>query len=353
MTKINSIIIIAVAAILVVSAPWTYRHIRYPDYCKYSRQLHLTRTEARKALGKPSETAEWNASLYNSAYEGDWQHILKLTQKDRTSEIGSYYRNLAKAMTGSLPDGLMDYYQPFERGLFLPVNSSVSPFQIGCSAEVWYRLGALTMAEHSYMLSLIFSPHHYSTCALKRLAEISLIRGDDQAAAKYLRMLMKERGCRRWASDRLPGRQTEEVAEWLEQRREQLPETDIVHTASGTRAVLRNLLESHPESTLVMEYLLCFDILVKDLDSFIVDYQAGPGPVDSRLYQEAVLIFLAANDQLNEAAFKYFAIPSDVVKDFAGFSQMYASSGGDLKKMQAEWGDTYWFYYRYARRNEK
>lgn len=355
MTTKSRILLVSGIAIAVIAclAPGFYRWVRYPNYCAYSSQLSLTFPEARKSLGRPNADTEWASSLYITAFNGDWKHLLELTEEDRTSTIGSYYHNLASAMRGCLTDDFFSYYQPFERGLFLPVNENVTPFQIGCSAEVWYQLGALTMAEHSYMLALIFSPHHESTCAFIRLAEISLIRGDDAAAEKYLYILMRQKRYRQWALDRLPGHQTDDVIQWLQYRRSLLAQEDIVHTASATRAVLRNILETNSSNKMALDYLLCYDIVTKDINAFIEDYQLSPGPIDARMYHEAVLIYLASIDQINEEACRYYAIPYDVVRDFDAFSQMYSNTGGDMSALQKSFGSTYWFYYRYARRNEK
>ena len=45
------------------------------------------------------------------------------------------------------------------------------------------------MAEHCAMLSMIFSPRNSGSRMIKRLAEINLVNGDDEAALKYLRIL--------------------------------------------------------------------------------------------------------------------------------------------------------------------
>ena len=46
--------------------------------------------------------------------------------------------------------------------------------------EVWFALGDMTMAEHAAILGMIFSPHHTGARAVKRLAEINLVNGDER-----------------------------------------------------------------------------------------------------------------------------------------------------------------------------
>ena len=71
------------------------------------------------------------------------------------------------------------------------------------------------MAEHAAILGMIFSPHHTGARAVKRLAEINLVNGDEAAAMKYLRLLQKTMCYRDWAERRIPGKQTAEVCQWL------------------------------------------------------------------------------------------------------------------------------------------
>ena len=82
------------------------------------------------------------------------------------------------------------------------------------------------MAEHAAILGMIFSPHHTGARAVKRLAEINLVNGDEAAAMKYLRLLQKTMCYRDWAERRIPGKQTAEVCQWLERKRLLLPATD-------------------------------------------------------------------------------------------------------------------------------
>ena len=64
------------------------------------------------------------------------------------------------------------------------------------------------MAEHCAMLSMIFSPRNSGSRMIKRLAEINLVNGDDEAALKYLRILDKTLLHKSWAEKRIPGQQT-------------------------------------------------------------------------------------------------------------------------------------------------
>ena len=58
--------------------------------------------------------------------------------------------------------------------------------------------------EHCAMLSMIFSPRNSGSRMIKRLAEINLVNGDDEAALKYLRILDKTLLHKSWAEKRIP-----------------------------------------------------------------------------------------------------------------------------------------------------
>ena len=311
---------------------------------------HLDDSSMVKMYGEPREDLDNIFGAIMEAVDGNWDKVGSLTEGSRTSELYAYYHNLAMAMQGHLADSLMYYYQPFERGLFLPVNETAGQLRIAASSEVWFRLGEMTMAEHSAMLGQIFSANHFGTPYLKRLAEINLVNGQDEAARKYLRLLSKEPGCENWVSERIPGNESKAVKEQLAFLRTLTPKSDMVHSPSDYRGILRNLLASNPDNALARQYLLCLDILTKNLEHFIEDYD--PLRDDSRLYDEAVLIFLAQRGAMTPENISHFDIPYAVLQDFSDYNNMVGMHRGAMEPMQDKYGKTYWFFYQYAKRNK-
>ena len=312
---------------------------------------HLDDVTMEKIYGEPREDMDNIFGAILEAVDGNWDKVRCLTEGSRTSEIYAYYHNLAMAMEGHLADSLMSYYQPFERGLFLPVNETSGQLRIAASSEVWFRLGEMTMAEHSAMLGQIFSADHFGVPYLKRLAEINLVNGQNEAALKYLRLLSKESGYEKWISERIPGKESKAVRDQLLYLRTLVPSVDMVHSPSDYRGILKNLLASNPNNELARQYLLCLDILLKDLEHFIEDYD--PARDDSRLYDEAVLIFLAQRGAMTPENITHFDIPYDVIQDFSDYNNMVSVHRGAMEPMQDKYGKTYWFFYQYAKRNIK
>lgn len=323
-----------------------------PDYRDiWQKAHHLDDVQMEGMYGEPSEERNDIFGMILEAVEGNWDKVDHLTKGSRTSDLYAYYHNLAMAMEGHLADSLMYYYQPFERGLFLPVDEKSGQLRIAAASEVWYRLGEMTMAEHSAMLAQIFSPNHFGVPYLKRLAEINMVNGQYEAARKYLRLLSMEDGCEEWVSDRIPGRESVEVKECISSLRKLVPQSDVVHSPSDYRGMLKILLASNPDNELARQYLLCLDIVTKNLDHFIADYD--PARDKSRLYDEAVLIFLAQHSSITPQNVAHFGLSREILQDFSDYNNMYAFNQGAMDPMQKKYGKTYWFFYHYAKRNTK
>ncbi|MDR0961311.1 MAG: DUF6057 family protein [Mediterranea sp.] len=300
-------------------------------------------------LPLPDIRAEKLLAMDTHAYRENWQMVLQLAERsDIQNSLVSYYRNLAQSMTGNLPDGLMNFYQPAALGLFQEVSANNSIPGIRISNEVWFTLGDMTAAEHSAILGMIFSPHHRSSRLLKRLAEINLVKGDDDAAVRFLRMLEQTKFHKQWATSRLPENRNRILTERLARRRSFVPQTDLIVPANDHPARLRHLLRNNPENQRALDYLLCYDLLTKDVRTFAEDYrQHADGRVTSRLYYEALLIYLAARRATPEEALTY-RIPTEIVREFNAYTKLYEQHRGNPAPLQSQYGKSYWFYYHFA-----
>ena len=343
-------ICLAAVALLAAASQLVF-FLRYPYFRKYAAINGVSLSGARDAWGHPSVLSEVAMGLAVEASAEHWDAVARLAAEDRKSLIGTYYYNLANAMKGQLPDRLMDYYQPFERGLFLPVGEHSTPFQIGCAGDVWFALGDMSMAERDAVLGMTFSPAHKGSRYVRRLAETNLISGDEEAASKYLRILLNSKADRQWAQDRMPGRWTPEVTRRIESKRALLPRVEVLHGMDQTQLILRILLSSNPANKMALDYLLCYDLLTKDLDAFVADY--APSLTASRLYEEAMLIFLAAKGGVTAENLAHYNIREETYNRFNRFVSIYKRDEGSGRNLTEEFGKTYWYYFYYAVRNEK
>ncbi len=301
-----------------------------------------------KAWGTPNFYLEHLLAMDVNASYGKWNKVNQLAQKDVRTGIGTYYYNLSNAMKGQLPEKLMSYYQPFSKGLFLPVDPSGNYLSFMAVNELWFLLGDMTLAEHSAILGMISTSNHRSSRMIKRMAEINLINGDEEAALKYLRMLQKTWKHQQWANQRIPGQQTPAVQKWLEHKRQYIPKADTLRASADARLSLRHLLKSNPDNQLAYHYLLCYELLNKDIHSFVKDYVPEKG-LPCRLYHEAILIHLIRqNGTLTEEDFKTYRFTPEVLQDFQEYTHIYEQNKGNGAALQAKFGKTYWFYYHFA-----
>lgn len=281
-------------------------------------------------------------------YLANWGKVLELSHPDLHTGMFSVSYNLANAMQGELADRLMNYYQPAGLGLFMPINEESNYLSTQLAGEVWFQLGDMTMAEHATLLSMIFSPQHRGVRAVQRLAEINLINGDEAAAMKYLRLLSQTLTYKKWAEERIPGKESESVKKWLREKQGLLPLQDTIRTSTTDIAKsLHLLLDANPNNRIARDYLLCFHLLMKDLPSFMKDYKQYCRAKPGRLYAEALLIQLY-KEQATGKEIQDTGMAPDVVQAFNEYNYIHTQSKGNPNALTGKFGKSYWFYYHFV-----
>ncbi len=288
-----------------------------------------------KLFGKPNMTVEHLMGLDVEASFGHWTKVEHLTEDDTPNTVDIFYRNLSLAYQNRLPEAMMTRRQNGEEGLFIPVNENGNYFFFGAAGEAWWAVGDMTMAEHATLLAQIFSPRKMGSRYMKRLAEINLSKGDRVAADKYLRMLEQSLVHRKWALEK----KNDECPNVLD-----LPTSDTLRLTGEVRLCLRSTLDRRPGNAMALQYLLCYDLLVRDLLSFTDDVQRYGCPRDVRLYEEAMLVVMASRHELREAWQPL--VRRQTYEDFEAFNQALIESKGHLDKIRPAFGKTYWYYLR-------
>ena len=320
------------AVLLLVAVVAAVFCIRFRNYLAFGRSVDMPLIQEWKVYGAPSAENEWMFSLIVEAERNNWSKVEKLTKRDRHSVIGSYYHNLAMAKKGQLSQELMNYYQPLTDGLLMPIRQGSRPLFVSCAGEVWYQMGGVIMAEHSTMLGLAFTATQSGKRFYRRLAQIAHLNGDSCAIMKYERLL---------------GAPIDD--DW----KEKLPfvsKSDTIVFAGQNRLLLQNLLASNPDNIMAYEYLLCYDLLRKDIGAFIEDYI--PGKVKSRLYDEALIVYLAGDGLLSEAMLDKYGISKATFNNFRAYGDAYMMSNANKQKMKEKYGNTYWYYFHFADRDD-
>ncbi len=296
--------------------------------------------ENTKLYGKPDMTLEHQLALDVEASYGHWDKVEELTQENLPYNIDIYYHNLAKAMKNQLPQGLFERYQNGADGLFMPVNENGNFFLFSAAGEAWWALGDLTMAEHATMLGMIFSPRHTGTRNLRRLAEINLAKGDQPAAMKYLRLLQQTIAHRGWAKTRM-----EQTAP-TDYQTEMQSASDTLRLATQIQRSLRNLLDSHPNNLRATQYLLCLDLLYKDMISFADDIERYGFGSHERTYEEAMLVVMASRPEMRDKWHDF--VSNATYNDFQEYNKLYEQSKGNPKIIKPKFGLTFWYYMHFG-----
>jgi hypothetical protein len=291
-------------------------------------------------------------ALDSETYFGNPDKVLDLAQKyNLKNRFASYFTNIALARQGLLPEKLLDFYQPGLYGLMLPVSPEESWESILFSNEVYFLVGDMNLAQHSAMLGNTFSPHNRSSRMIRRLAEINLVNADSAAARKYLRMLDKTLFHKKWAEKYLRINPLDSSVVWLNMKREQIPVGDTIYFPNDFETSLRILVGQNPRNRVALDYLLCFYLLNKDLDSFKNSFDRYGGIYRQhvpKVYAEAMLVTLFSQNAGPETIRSY-GIPTNIQDDFASYTELVARKPENFSALPERFGKTYWFYFHFAK----
>jgi len=276
--------------------------------------------------------SEYDLKISTLAYFGKWDDVRNMGENNTYhSQTGAYYCNLSYAKEGKLPDMLLEGYQPLFYGLFLPVQMTEPYTKVIASTDALIECCDYAQAQHSAMLGMNFTPHQRSSRAVRKMAEIAVFNGDTRAATRYLGMLKKTMLHSRWAKD-VESLVADGTAVSINQT------IDTVFIVNDFQGSLRNILDSNPMASVAADYLLCYDLLTKNLAAFLNDYDRyylphRIGIAPPRIYQEAL--------EMLEAGPGY-GISAQVRKD----NQSFLGGNEYLFK------HSYWFYFKYAEPGE-
>lgn len=271
---------------------------------------------------------EYDRKISTLAYFGRWDKVEVMGRENSLkSQTAAYYYNLATARQGRLAEELLNVYQPLFYGLFLPVQMNETYAKVLAGTDALIECGDYGQAQHSAMLGMTFMPNQRSSRAVRKLAEIAVCNGDKLAALRYLGMLKKTVMHRHWACQ-IESMVLDGTASALNNYK------DTVYFVNDYQTSLRNILESGGASDITLDYLLCYDLLTKNLPAFVQDYDRyylprNPDMIPPRLYQEA-LEMMEAGPEYNVT----YQVKSD--------NQIF------LNGREKQFRNSYWFYFKYA-----
>ena len=272
-------------------------------------------------------------------FRRDYDRAKEIARKAGSpDDVTAFYYYLSSAVQDSLPDCLLKY--PVKSlGTLTTIGEKTPPVIINMMNDLYYELGDMTYAERAAMMRNVFSPRNRNVRMICRLAEINLVSGDTAAAMKYLRILDDTHAYSGWSRSRRPGFMTADLETDIQRRRARSNSKDNIRLGDNCRNIILELLESNPGNTVALDYLLCTDLLLKDMDTFKMDYDTycmeKGEPRYKDLYQQALMIYLAGTDAPQEEWERYI-VSSQQLQLF----NQYSDRRGD-----PAFRDTYWYYF--------
>ena len=251
----QSKVVIAVAYVLVIVASWfgikaSFDEMTY-DLIDYD---FLVRTE------------QWD------------KIIAKAEKKPATTPLGVSCVNLALSQKGQLADRLFEFYQNGGEGLFPTfTRDMISPVS---TAEIFFRLGMVNDAERYMFEAQEAIPNYRKSARLtRRIIECEIINGNYQVAAKLLRRLQKTLFYSNWANQTMALLGNEKAINrhpiYGKLRKYREKKQDFLFSDREMDQMLGLLFLNDNHNRMAYEYLMCYELLQRDLEKFVQYYPLG------------------------------------------------------------------------------
>lgn len=228
---------------------------------------------------------------YYAAYQ-NWPAVIKAAKKHPNSFFTVVAANRAMFHMGRLGDDMLNFPQSPHT---LLLSSKIHENAYWDRFDLWLELGYVNMAE----IELIEGMERYgaSSVIYQRLAMASMAKRNISQAKVYLSALNKTLFHHKWAKEYLDKIESDPNLandQEIMRLRSLMLREDKATMSFSIEETLKNLLQANPKNKMAFEYLMCFYLLCKDLDSFIqnlsrlndFDYKKIP-----QLYEEAILIY--------------------------------------------------------------
>lgn len=208
-----------------------------------------------------------------------WDKIIeKAEKKPATTPLGVSCVNLALSQKGQLADRLFEFYQNGGEGLFPTfTRDMISPVS---TAEIFFRLGMVNDAERYMFEAQEAIPNYRKSARLtRRIIECEIINGNYQVAAKLLRRLQKTLFYSNWANQTMALLGNEKAINrhpiYGKLRKYREKKQDFLFSDQEMDQMLGLLFLNDNHNKMVYEYLVCYELLQRDMEKFMQYYPLG------------------------------------------------------------------------------
>ena len=208
-----------------------------------------------------------------------WDKIIeKAEKKQATTPLSVSCVNLALSQKGVLADRLFEFYQNGGEGLFPTfTRDMISPVS---TAEIFFRLGMVNDAERYMFEAQEAIPNYRKSARLtRRIVECEIINGNYQVAAKQLRRLQKTLFYRNWANQTMALLGNEKAINrhpiYGKLRKYREKKQDFLFSDREMDQMLGLLFLNDNHNRMAYEYLMCYELLQRDMEKFMQYYPLG------------------------------------------------------------------------------
>ena len=208
-----------------------------------------------------------------------WDKIIeKAEKKPATTPLGVSCVNLALSQKGQLADRLFEFYQNGGEGLFPTfTRDMISPVS---TAEIFFRLGMVNDAERYMFEAQEAIPNYRKSARLtRRIIECEIINGNYQVAAKLLRRLQKTLFYSNWANQMMALLGNEKAINrhpvYGKLRKYREKKQDFLFSDREMDQMLGLLFLNDNHNKMAYEYLVCYELLQRDMEKFMQYYPLG------------------------------------------------------------------------------
>ena len=278
-----------------------------------------------------------------------WDKIIeKAEKKPATTPLGVSCVNLALSQKGMLADRLFEFYQNGGEGLFPTfTRDMISPVS---TAEIFFRLGMVNDAERYMFEAQEAIPNYRKSARLtRRIIECEIINGNYQVAAKLLRRLQKTLYYGNWANQTMALLGNEKAINrhpiYGKLRKYREKKQDFLFSDREMDQMLGLLFLNDNHNRMAYEYLMCYELLQRDMEKFMQYYPLGRFVGYDhipRTFQE-ILIGNWMKTHSDPRTIPY-SVDAQNVNNTLNFIQLYMQNPKDPQLSQQPYVSNAWHY---------
>lgn len=278
-----------------------------------------------------------------------WDKIIeKAEKKPATTPLSVSCVNLALSQKGMLADRLFEFYQNGGEGLFPTfTRDMISPVS---TAEIFFRLGMVNDAERYMFEAQEAIPNYRKSARLtRRIIECEIINGNYQVAAKLLRRLQKTLFYSNWANQTMALLGNEKAINrhpvYGKLRKYREKKQDFLFSDREMDQMLGLLFLNDNHNRMAYEYLMCYELLQRDMEKFVQYYPLGRFVGYDhipRTFQE-ILIGNWMKTHSDPRTIPY-SVDAQNVNNTLNFIQLYMQNPKDPQLSQQPYVSNAWYY---------